>query len=318
MKILYIITTYSPRDNNKNYFKYTGYPYQTLNSVLNIKSQHSIDVVVSDCASGPRTRDFLLKFRDINKFNNLKFLFGADNSGFISINKACMTFNKNYEYDYVFFSVSDAILQNPDNFDAMIDDFSSDGCNYCYLDIKPGLELPKAQINQMWYSNMSMNDSVHHNGFCVKKKFTQFYENRLIPDVMDGTFETLLGYYCAASGTWRKISSYLQYLHLPKTGVRTDRKTAYVNKNLCRGDSWFFPMSQYSKRNFVSILKTKEANSAGIHFNEQKNIVQYLFSMDKYHPLPEDKRQIMEQFVRRNFFLTPEEFSYEGFEVQII
>lgn len=310
MNILYIITTFNPRDNNKYYFKYSGYPYNAISSAINtnINSKHKIDVVVADFASGPKTRQYLIDFKDKNP-NNLYLLFGPDAAGFVAINKACKVFNKDFIYDYIIFSASDVIIRNTNNFDIMIEDLEKEKCRYCYLNAVPGLELPGEKINPLWFINMSVDDSVHHNAFCVHSSFAKFYDNRIIPDRMDGSFETLIGYYCAAAGVWRKISSHLEMIHLPKTGIKTDRKTAYTNKNLCRGDSWHFPMSAYANHNInmSEFIVSKEAIDAGIYYGKKCPKL-----IDKNNPLSEKRRHLMEIFIKKHFLLNEQELSYNN------
>lgn len=313
MKILYLITTFNPRDNNKNYFKDTGYPYRAIESVLEISkhSSHTIDIYIVDCASGQKTRDEMISRRK-SKGYNIKFLFGPDLSGLGSINKACKLINKEHVYDYMIFSASDAILQNPHEFDAIISDLNaSTGCGLAYFNAQPGLELPKQSVDAKWFDGMSMHDAVHYNAFCVTKEFLKYYDNRVIFDVLESGIEVLLGYYCHAAGFWRKICK-LNYLHLPKTGIRTDRKTAYTNTNLCRGNGFYLVPSFYTKRSLVGPLKSEEAIRAGVFFETP-----VLRTADKHNMLSELNRLSLEAFVQKYFVLHSHELDYNSINMDI-
>lgn len=314
-KILYLITTYSPSDNNKNYFRDNGYVYRAIESVLAIRkyTEHSIDLYIVDCASGPSTRQSMLSRRSSNGYN-MKFLFGPDLSGSISVNLACNRINHAHQYDFVFFSASDAILQNPRYFNKVLNNLKKNcGCHFAYLNAQPGLELPKQKLNIEWFSSMAMNDSVHYNAFCVDRFFLKFYNNRILIDSLMGAAEVFMGYYCHAAGSWRKIVK-LNYLHLPKTGVRTDRKTAYTNKNKCRGDGFYLVPSEFTNRSFEKVIRTQEAIDAGIFFElPEKNPPK----VDRYNMLDEESRLNLERFVKKHFLLNMSEFNYDSAVVDI-
>lgn len=314
MRILYLMTTYSPRDNNQNYFRDNGYVYRAIDAIVAAKNhtKHDLDFYVVDCASGPQTREAMLSYRS-RKGMNIGFVFGPDLSGSICINTSCKRLNSKFSYDYMMFSASDAVLQNPDRLDKVINNLNkSENCDFAYLNAQPGLELPKQTLDVNWFKSMSMHESVHYNAFCVKGKFLKFYDNRVIMDALIGAAEAFMGYYCHASGSWRKIAK-LNYLHLPKTGVRTDRKTAYTNKNLCRGDGFYLVPSEYTTRSFEAALRSDEAVQAGIFFERPGQPI-----VNKDNMLDETSRLRLAKFVKKHFLLTRAEFDYDHVPMQIL
>lgn len=311
MKILYLISTYNPGDVNDLYFDQNSYVYQNFRSVIELKnsSSNEIDIVVSDFASGPRTRTLFEKLKHRHNWP-ITFLFGTDQAGIISINYGTKMMRAADNYDLTFYSVSDAIIQNPKRFDKSMSRFAGlENCDFTYINASPGLPLPKEQLDKSWTKEMPFYRNVHFNVICAKSKFLAAYQNRLFIDIFEGaSVEPFVGYMCYSQGGFRRICPFLKYDHVGGTAY-TDRKHVYIKGVKARGGGWCVG-SKYMKRELKPILYGGE--HTGIYYTPKPY---------QNYPLRREystsERQDMHRYILDNLFLKPDEFDYPTDDVKV-
>ena len=313
MKILYLVVTYNPSDRNPEYTSLSGFPYRNLRSVRDMVkySSHEVTVAVVDCASGEKSRDVMRQFKR-DEFKSLKLAFGPDLSSYQATNLAIARLG--CQFDQLFYSVSDVIVESPSEFDETVASFNSDPkCLMLYLQAEPGLCLPGGKIKDQWFSKMPMHSGVHHNCHAVKRQWVDFYDGRLFMDIFDSScVEPYMGYLCHAQGGYRKISRTLRYKHLCNEVLR-DRRSAHSHlKNKVRGDSHFAPTPRL-KRDIEQLIAG--AASAGAVFD--RAVSTGIPDVADVFELPPKSQARMAKAIRKHLFLTPKELDYGSLQMEI-
>lgn len=315
MKILYIITTYNPSDKNPAYFNKNSYFYKNFFGVEKIRknSQLDVDFVISDFGSGNKTKDVFRKLINETK-TDVRLVAGPDESAVVAVNKTVQMLGN--KYDAVMYSVSDAIILNPDHFDRSINEFMSNvKCNFMYFSAMPGLALPGTKIDDKWYNAMPLNSAAHFNVCISKRNLLDFFNNKMFVDIFESsTVEIYIGYMCHAAGGNRKICPYLQYEHVGGKQY-TDRKIWFGKKIGVRGGSYFSP-SKYLKRDLNSIIDL--GNRSGAYFDRKlpTGFPAGAPGFD-YQVLDRKRQKRLANFVEQHLFLSSSELDYSQLSSEV-
>lgn len=240
---------------------------------------------------------------------------GDDQSAAIGLNSTVKLLNHDYRYDYVMYSTSDSILTTPDTFDKGLELITNDtNCGWFHPYVTPGINMPKSRVLHDWYEKMPLYGCVHCHVIGVKKAFLQHFENRILPDILTGTFEGIIGYLLASCGMYRKVVAEMTYVHHKK--MTPDRKYGFPDVRGKMRGSGNMSMSPYAKRDMPlsELLSSPDATSCGIFHIQDKNLyanfVDCVLDVAAFREITTEKRELLNVFVKEHFFLKPCEFDY--------